>query len=109
MKRNVIGLTLLLALISTGCEDDSNKDLNINYSLPKLLEEIIFETIDGVEKERKRTYHWDGNTRTRYYRDSSGYGNETSDVQQINIYDEYGYLIAFQGASINSLLINTWT
>ena len=69
MKRLLL-ITLLFALMNTGCED--TKDDKLGYSFPKKSKETYYNEAGDITREDN--FYWEGNTLTRYYLDN---GEET--------------------------------
>ena len=83
MKRYTIGLTLLFALMNTGCED--TKDDKLGYSFPKKSKETYYNEAGDITREDN--FYWEGNTLTRYYLDN---GEETDKKQYVIECNKYG-------------------
>jgi len=83
MKRYTIGLTLLFALMNTGCED--TKDDKLGYSFPKISKTTHYDSADKMTGTDN--CYWNGNTLTRYYLEN---GEETEKKQSVFEYNKYG-------------------
>ena len=84
MKRYTIGLTLLFALMNTGCED--TKDDKLGYSFPKISKQTHYNEAGNITTADDN-YYWNGNTRTRYHLEN---GEETDKKQSVFEYNKYG-------------------
>ena len=82
MKRLLL-ITLLFALMNTGCED--KKDDKLGYSFPKKSKETYYNEAGDITREDN--FYWEGNTLTRYYLDN---GEETDKKQYVIECNKYG-------------------